>query len=191
MKEEFLENLRSEYRKTGATLHLRQSGWEDIAKKIEAPTPFYKQIFGSFAKLSIGVFVFLILITTLYGAALASMPGGLLYPVKIFSEKVAKVFTGNNQVAIDHRVDEIVTLSRESEINARELKKVVIEYRMVVEEEQEKVRNSEEQKQEFQERLESHRVRFDEITSENPGVEKEIEEAKKALEFREGEKDED
>ena len=186
-KEIFLENLKSEYRKTEATAHLKESGWDEIAKKIGTTPPFYKRLFSlTLMRASLAAFIFLILFTGVYSLALVSLPGELFYPVKILSEKVAKTVWGNNQVAMDHRAEEIITLLQKDKLNTQELKKVVIEYKTIVEKEQKTVQTSEKRREEFEKKLDDHHSKFDEIGRENPDIQKEIGDATHISE-REGE----
>ncbi|HJY98945.1 MAG TPA: hypothetical protein VJ227_04480 [Patescibacteria group bacterium] len=179
--EEHLEELKKEYEKTKATLHLKSSGWEELRARIgllepEPVAPWWKTYALAFSLVAL-------LTGSLIGAyriSLASMPGDALYPVKILSERLIQNATGDNQIAIDHRADEIIILSEKEKTDREMLMKVVIEYKEVVEEKKSEIQESGADNQEFQRRLDDHHRRFDEAERKNPRIEDEIKEAQEA-----------
>lgn len=176
--EEYLENLKTDYEKTSATRHLRMSGWEELRARIGLLEPEYKNVWWKKYALAFALIVLFIggLVGS-YKIALASMPGDAFYPVKILSEKVIQNTTGDNQIVIDHRADEIIGLSKKEEIDREELKSVVIEYKTWVEETKKEIETSGEKNPEFQKKLEDNHRRFDEVSRENPDVQDEIKDA--------------
>ena len=186
----FLTDLKNEYRKTNATLHLKTSGWSDVAKKIDTKEPFYKRIFLSgFARVSLAVLALLIIFFGTYQIALAALPGDPFYSVKILSEKIIEETSGSNQVVIDHRADEIIDLSKEREVNGQNLEQVVAEYKENVDQAKENFEATGESNADFENKLNEQHSEFERISSDNPDIEEEIEDAKEASDTEEHDTD--
>lgn len=176
--EEYINNLKVKYQKLEAPMHLRESGWEELSKRLE-PAPFVARRFwvmrfafiaGILLLISGGFFGF-------YKIASASLPGDLLYPVKRFSEKVSEKTTGNNQAAIDNRAQEIVTLAQRKDVKTKELKKTVQEYTQNVNQRQTEIRQSGQPNPEFQQKLDEQHKEFDQIVQQSPSTENDIKDA--------------
>lgn len=174
----FLKDLKSEYKKTNATLHLRMSGWDDVAEKIGIQEPLYKRfIYSSFAKFSLAFVVVLIFFLGTYGSALASLPGDPLYSVKVLSERVIHKITGSNQVAIDHRAQEIVILAQQKEIKSQELEYASVQYAQVVSETKQEIKDTGRSNPKFEQNLKLQHQEFDRLVKDNPHVESDIKDA--------------
>lgn len=167
----YLDDLKNEYEKTDATWHLKMSGWSDLEKRIGLIEPKYKTFWRKSYAFSFAIIViFAIGLFASYKTVLASVPGDILYPVKILSEKITQKITGNNQVAIDHRAQEIIDLSKKQSINSNELEKVVSEYKSNVEEAQKKFQDSGRQDINLQNDLQKQHLEFDQVAHDNPGI---------------------
>lgn len=176
--EEHLNILRKEYEKVDATWHLKMSGWEELEKRIDILTPVPKR--SRWLSFAVSFALILLFIGSLFGAykvSLAAMPGDVLYPVKILSEKLVKNATGSNQVVIDNRANEIIGLSKKEGVDKTELQKVVLEYKKNVEATKKMIPESGKQSEEFQKKLEGQHSEFDRISNENPEIGREIKDA--------------
>lgn len=178
MKENQLDQIKAEYLGIKTPKKLEVQGWDNVSVRLKS-----KSLMSSWSKgfvfLSIALLVISGGLFGLYQISLASIPGNPLYPVKILGEKVIEKTTGNNQVVINHRADEIVNLAQQKESDTQKLETSVIEYKKVVTQTQEKVTssNNEEEAKTLQENLEKHNEKFHKVIEENPGAEKELEDA--------------
>lgn len=183
--EGYLNYLKKEYEKTEATVHLKTSGWDELAGRIgllEVPkrTLWFRNFAIAFA-------VLLIFLTGTYQIAKAALPGDPLYSVKILSERIVQGTSGSNQIVIDHRAEEIIGLSKRQEVNTEELKQVVAAYKENVDQ----ARESTDGKLSigFQERLRRQHLEFDKISHEHPEIEDEIKDAQESSDHSESRSD--
>lgn len=181
--EQYINSLKAKYQKLEAPMHLRESGWEELSKRLE-PAPFVTRRFwlmrfafvtGILLLVSGGFFGF-------YKIASASLPGDFLYPVKRFSERVSEKATGNNQTAIDNRAQEIVTLAQQKEVRSEELKQTVQEYTQNVTQRRTEIHQSGQTSSEFQQKLDEQHKEFDQVIQQSPSVESDIKDAQKVSE---------
>ncbi len=188
--EDYLNNLKKEYEKTNATTHLKMSGWDELQKRMDLLTPRKKSLWFNFA-VAFAVFMFFIgSLFAAYKTALSAVPGDVLYPVKILSEKIVEKSGGSNQIIIDHRAREIVEMSKEREVNKEALQKVVSEYKENVIEARDSGQDSERSEEAFKKKLEDHHSEFDKISLENPEIGEEIKDAREVSDHV-GERDRD
>jgi hypothetical protein len=174
---EYLNSLKKEYEKTEATMHLKLSGWEELSRQI-GPTETKRRFWLRNLSLVFAVFVIFLLGT--YKIALAALPGDVLYPVKLLSERIIEKASGSNQIVIDHRASEIIGLSKEQEINNQNLEQVVIEYRQNVDQAKQSFVVTGKPSINFQNKLDEQHSEFDKIGRDHPDIEQEIKDAKNA-----------
>lgn len=178
MKKTNLDILKREYREIKLPNKLEVEGWNIVSGRLSSRKLGSNWSKG-FAFFSVSLVLAFGGLFGLYQLSLASIPGTSLYPVKILGEKVIQKATGNDQVVVDHRAEEIVNLAKQKEGDTQKLETSVIEYKRVVTDAQEKVSTSNDQKQEdtFQKSLEKQNETFHKIVQENPEVEKELKDA--------------
>jgi hypothetical protein len=176
--EGYLNYLKKEYEKTQATAHLKESGWGELARRIGfLETPKKNTWLRNFA---LAFAVLLLFIFGTYQVAQAALPGDKLYPVKILSENIIRGTSGSSQVAIDHRAEEIVILSKKQEVNKESLERISIEYKEVVNQEKQQIKVSGEPDTNFRRKLDEHHQEFDKISHDNPEIGDEIKDAQEA-----------
>jgi hypothetical protein len=176
--EGYLNYLKKEYGKTQATTHLKESGWGELARRIGfLETPKRNVWLRNFA---VAFAVLLLFVFGTYQVAQAALPGDKLYPVKILSEKVIRGTSGSSQVAIDHRAEEIVILSKKQEVNKESLQRISIEYKEVVDQEKQQIEVSGESDANFKRKLDEHHEEFDRISRDNPEIKDDIKDAQEA-----------
>lgn len=173
--EEYLNSLKKEYEKTDASWHLKMSGWLELQKMIDPIGTRKSGRWFKFAATFAVITLFIIGLFGTYGVALASMPGDALYPVKLLSEKIIQKASGNNQIVIDHRAEEIVGLSKKEEVDNNDLKQVVNEYKDNVDQ-----AKTGKPSINFQHKLDEQHSEFDKIGSDHPEIQKEIKDAVEA-----------
>lgn len=178
ISEEYLKELKTKYQNIETPLHLRESGWEELSGKLE-PAPLVNRRLWvmRFAFISGIILVISGAFFGFYQVAAASLPGDLLYPVKKFSENIVQRATGDNQIVIDHRAEEIVNLAREKEVKTQELQQAVQEYKEVVTEARQEIRVKGQEDIQFEKRLEEQHREFDRVAKEAPTSAGEIKDA--------------
>lgn len=180
--EEYLTKMKKEYRKVKPTLYLQQNGWVETYQNMDDGGVLTS--WSWIARLSFATIIVLVPIGGTLGlikAANAAAPETTFYPIKLAIEVIVEKVTGSNQLALEHRVEEIAYLAGE-EGNSVVLKEVVGEYVRSVSEEIKEVEEggNEEEKQILQKKLNGHKQEFDEVVKENPSAKEEVEEAIKA-----------
>lgn len=178
MIENYIKDLKSDYEKVQAPLHLKMSGWDDVAKRIGANELQRTSIW--LRNFAIGFVILLIFLGGTYKIADASTPGDFLYPVKLLSEKIIQGTSGSSQIIINHRAQEIISLSKKQSGASQELKQVVTDYKVSVNDEEKQIENMGKTDPQFQANLEKQHQEFDKIAHENPEIEKEIQDAQNA-----------
>lgn len=179
--EEYLEILKKDYEKTEATMHLKMQGWSELEKRIDliSPKPARPRWFN-FAVTCALILLFAGSLFTAVATAQAALPGDVLYPVKLLSEKIVQKTSGNNQVVVDHRADEIVGLSKKDDVNKEQLQQVVIEYKQSVDQAKQDIQISGKPSINFQNQLDEQHSEFDKISRDHPDIQKEIKDAQDA-----------
>ncbi len=177
----YLEVLRQKYEEVEPPIRMKLYGWNEVVAKLEErQRPLFRPRLR-FAFLATLVLVLGLTSLGLFKIAQASMPGNPLYPVKRFTETVINKANGNNQVSIDNRAQEIVTLAKQKQRGKQELEGVVIEYKKAVGETKKRSR-------EFEKRLEKHHSEFKKVVQETPETEHEIKDAIEASETHQEER---
>jgi hypothetical protein len=158
MKE--LEYLKKEYLKIQTPQYLNQEGWHEISQKLEsqkrlANSPLFARglTFAAVAVLFLGM-----VFTTLQ----AAKPGSLLYPVKIFSDDITALISGNYEGNIEKRAQDVINVqnSREDFDQAAE------EYLKALEKSKQNAQKPEE-KQQFKNTLEDQEQKLKNAQKEN------------------------
>lgn len=177
MIEEQLDKLRKDYQKIDAPSYLGQNGWSDLLLRLDQqvihePVPIfsYRLAFAVFAILLIGAAL---------GFSRISGPGDALYPVKIASDKIYAQVTGDYNVAIEGRAEEVVEASDEDAEEAAR------QYQQAVDEAQEKEGDS----QKFKDTLGEQEERLRSTQSQNPHVQEAIRHTQEARGQVQGQKD--
>lgn len=185
--EEYLDNLKKDYEKTEATMHLKMMGWEELTKRIELlETHPVKPRWFNFAVTFALLLLFIGSLFGTYKVASAAMPGDPLYPVKLLSERIIQKASGNNQIVIDHRADEIVGLSKKEEVNTEALQQVVSEYTQSVDQAKTDLKITGKPSINFQQKLDEQHSEFDQISRDHPEMENEIKDARDVSSHEDG-----
>ncbi|KKS95686.1 MAG: hypothetical protein UV71_C0004G0026 [Microgenomates group bacterium GW2011_GWC1_43_13] len=184
--EEYLNDLKKEYEKTEATLHLKAFGWDELSRQID-PTQARRRV--SFRNLGIVFAVLVIFLMGTYRISLAALPGEILYPVKLLSEEIIQKTSGSNQVIIDHRASEIIELSEKQKIDDQNLEEVVTEYRANVEQARQNLKVTGKSNEDLQNNLDEHHSEFERIGRDHPEIEDKIKEARDASDREDDETD--
>lgn len=169
--EKYLNNLKTEYLKTEPNLNFRLNGFTQIESKLENREPHGFLVFRRYALAITFVLVFAVLSFGSFKVVEAALPGTTLYPVKILSEKIINKVSGNNQISIDNRAKEIITLTKEDKENSDEIKSTVKEYTKNVEEAPQRNEPI------FQEKLNEDNVEFKKALEESPKSANDLKEA--------------
>ncbi|MHA2062337.1 MAG: hypothetical protein ACW963_08630, partial [Candidatus Sifarchaeia archaeon] len=157
--EEYITKIRKEYEEVKPTPYLQQNGWADMYQRIDDRKS--SSAWNWIARLS---FASIMVLVTIGGAlglikvANAAAPETTFYPLKLTIEVIVEKVTGSNQLALEHRAEEITNLAEE-EGNPEVLKEVVSEYVRSVDEEKKEVeeKGNEEEKQVLQKKLKVHK----------------------------------
>lgn len=176
-EEEYLEKQRSLYRSIRATPKLSFYGWNEISGKMDGG---WKNKFSFLTKGWAMAFLSLVLIVggfVFSRSVMAALPGEPLYSVKIFSENIVTATTGDNQVKVDNRAEEIVDLVEKKSEDEDSLKKVSEEYSREVERSRERSKNSDEERKRLRENLDANHREFDEAVKRFPEAEEDIKDA--------------
>lgn len=175
--EDYLNYLKDKYNETKATRHLRLSGWEDLSRRLSPAEVPQRNWFRSFA-------LALVLLVVFLGGAFqlsqGALPGDFLYPVKILSERIIQKTSGDNEIIVDHRAQEIIGLSQRNQVNKESLERISIEYKEVVDQTKANLEKGSEMEASFVQKLKKHHSEFERIRQDNPEIEREIKDAEDA-----------
>lgn len=133
-----LEDLKKEYIKTQPS---GNNGWYELESKLGVKME-HKYNFLHTRGLALAAFVILLSATVL-ATAQAAKPGNPLYPVKILSDNTQAKISGNYEMTIEKRAQDVID-SQESQKN---LDKATQEYLNTLEEIQQKPKDEEAQKE--------------------------------------------
>lgn len=189
MKTSNLEKLKNTYQQVRPPVRLQEYGWGELYAQMNGQTQSRSWL--GWQRFSFALFSLLIILGGLFGfikVTLAATPDQALYPVKKAIEKVIETTTGNNQVSIDNRAEEIIDLSQDKQADSTYIKETAKEYVQEVEQAKQKINdsqkdNTDEQqpsKQEdsqLQQKLDEHHQAFDEVIKNDPSLEGDLKEA--------------
>ena len=193
--EEFFKEAKKDYLSIKPPERVSLYGWLELRDKLDKKVWLHDFVLWFLLRPAFATALTILLLVGLAGAVAAasknSLPGETLYPVKRVYEDIAAVVTGDNQIKLDARAQEIIILSQKEEENSQRLKESVIEYEVSVARFKEKV--NEKERVELKEKLKRHKEEFKRIYGRTKS-----QEIKKAIEATEingeevkGEKEED
>src|SRR3989344_8935661 len=162
MIEDQLQNLRRQYIKTPIPAHFAQNSWLDLSSKLSSAGQIHPSHLRQTVILSIATI--LLMITAITGVAQAAKPGSPLYQVKILSDNLIAKITGNQEIKIEKRAQEVIDLATGSEEHLDEATK---EYQKALDQAKQELQKSGRQ-QEFKEVLEEQEEKFREAQEKNP-----------------------
>lgn len=171
MIEEKLENFRKEYLKIGPSVYLEHHGWQDLSVKLESRKAANLNMF--FGRGLAFTSLILLLLGGVVGVAQASKPGDKLYPVKLAADEVAAKVTGNVEIKIERRAQDVIDVSKDSKGQLDEATK---EYQKSLENSKEEAQRSGRQK-DFADALDEQEKRLRKAKEDNPESADELQEA--------------
>lgn len=111
--EEQLKDLKNEYQSTKAPSYLIYDSWPKLRLLL---TDRKDNLFsGFFKKALIFAALLLVILVTTAKASQAAKPGDKLYAVKLATENIASIVTGNQNNKIENRVEEIINLTKNND----------------------------------------------------------------------------
>ena len=181
--EEFFKEAKKDYLSIKPPERVSLYGWLELRDKLDKKVWLHDFVLWFLLRPALATALAILLLVGFAGGLAAasknSLPGETLYPVKRVYEDIAAVVTGDNQIKLDARAQEIIILSQKEEGNSQRLKESVIEYEVSVARFEEKV--DERERVELKEKLKRHKEEFKRIYDRT----KSKEEIKKAIEATE------
>lgn len=164
-------DLKRQYLKTEVPPFLQTSGQRDLLTRLESgEKPMFSRALGfgfAFALL-------LVFCTATVGFSQKAKPGQALYSVKILSENAYSKITGNFDLSIDKRVEEIIEAKDEPNGKFDEATK---QYQEAIEKAKDETNQREEDKKDrLRKKLEEQEEKLQEISNQNPKLRKKLEE---------------
>lgn len=174
--EDQLNKLKKQYISIEPSDSLAKHGWQALKDELELSIPPAKKDFKY--KVFLASFFTIVFIGFSFGAVYASqkaLPGDTLYPVKKVSEDLTVLVSGNRQVKIEKRAEEVIQ-AVESQKDKEVVRKTVKNYQ---EEVFKTKKDSEEsgKSKEFKNQLENHEQQFNKVIKKGSFSDKEIEKA--------------
>jgi hypothetical protein len=111
--EEQLKNLKNEYQSTKAPSYLVYDSWPKL--RLQLANKKGNLFSGFFKKALIFAALLLVILVTTAKASQAAKPGDKLYAVKLATENIASIVTGNQNNKIENRVEEIINLTKNND----------------------------------------------------------------------------
>lgn len=176
-----LKQIRKSYLAIEPPADFKKYGWLALRKEIEAHERRKVIFLPIFARQMVFATITLILLgggfVGLVKASQSSLPGDRLYPLKRFSETVIIAVSGDKQVRVEKRAEEIVGVA-EQKNDQTILKKSVEEYQEAVSETKQEAKKSG-KIEEFQAKLKKQEEKFQAVSEQVPASEETL---KKAIE---------
>lgn len=179
--EQILRSLKKDYLKIEPPKELVEYGWWALSKEIDeqaSPLPSKFTFAPIFARSIVFAAIALIVLVgasfTLVYASQKALPRDTLYPIKRFSEDVISAISGNIQVKIEKRAEEVVGAVNKKK-DEEVIKEAIKEYKKAVSDTKKVV--AEEDKESFKEKLKKQEELFEETAKESPVLKDELEEA--------------
>lgn len=160
--EDTLKNLKKQYIRTNAPSYLDDYGFLNLSQKISQQEKYIPVDLYLRKSLIYATFVILLMLIVSL-ASQSSKPGDVLFPVKIASGKIAAKITGNENLIIKNRVDEIIDLS---EKNGQNLDNAIRNYEDTLNKTQEG--QDFRKNQELQDILDEQKQKLEEARERNP-----------------------
>jgi len=187
--EEFFKEARKDYQAVKPPERVSVYGWLELRERLDKRTGIKDILVWFFVRPAVAVALAIVLLVGggagLIRAANGALPGDSLYPVKRTYENIASAVTGNHEIKVESRANEIIILSQKEEENSQKLQEAVIEYEMTVAEVEQKV--NEEEKKSLKEILKRQKKEFERIYEESRSQD----EIKKAIEAADDDEDEE
>lgn len=179
--EKVLKNLKKEYLKVEPPKALVDYGWLALKKEIEEYENKSRFSFVPlFARsLVFSIILFLVLGGVSFGLVFASqkaLPGDVLYPIKILSESITSVVSGERVDKLDNRAKDLVEVINKKN-DPKILKTAETEYQKEVLKAEKDASVSAQKKEEFQKNLEKQEKRFKETIKKVPSSKEILEDA--------------
>lgn len=177
-EEEYLEKLRSVYRSVRPTDRLAFYGWKEISDSIDGNWMSKFRFINKGWALGILSILFLVVGGAFfYTNVSAALPGEALYPVKIATENVIVGMTNDNQIKVDNRAAEIVTLIEKKSEDTKALQQVSAEYSKEVKKVMQDSTVTEVKREEVRTHIEEDHQKFNEVIRNSPEAEHDIHDA--------------
>lgn len=187
--EEFLKEAKKDYMGVKPPERVSLYGWLELRDKLDKRLGVKEMLVWFFVRPALAVALAVVLLigggAGLIRAASGSLPGDSLYPVKRTYENIASAVTGNHEIKVEGRANEIIILSQKEEESSQKLKEAVIEYQVTVAEVEQKV--NEEERKSLKETLKRQKKEFERIYEESQSRD----EIKKAIEAADDDEDEE
>jgi ElaB/YqjD/DUF883 family membrane-anchored ribosome-binding protein len=182
MKKDLLERAKGEYLETPVSEYLKYNGWQDLRVKLADRDRAWKFLILGRGLAFAAIVIFLTGVTVV--VAQAAKPGDGLYNVKVLADRVYAKVTGNYEIAIQRRADDVInSTGNRSRGDAESAKE---EYKSVLNEAKKELENSGD-KEEIKKSLEEQVNRFKKEIGKNSGDEEQLDEIIKETEKIKGE----
>jgi len=187
--EEFLKEAKKDYMGVKPPERVSLYGWLELREKLDKRLGLKDILVWFFVRPALAIALAVVLLVGggagLIRAANGSLPGDSLYPVKRTYENIASAVTGNHEIKVEGRANEIIILSQKEEESTERLKEAVIQYQMTVAQVEEKV--NEEERKSLKETLRRQKREFERIYEKS----RSRDEIKKAIEAADDDEDEE
>jgi len=187
--EEFFKEAKKDYMGVKPPERVSLYGWLELREKLDKKLGLKDILVWFFVRPALAIALAVVLLVGggagLIRAANGSLPGDSLYPVKRTYENIASAVTGNHEIKIEGRANEIIILSQKEEENDQKLKEAVIQYQITVAQVEEKV--NEEERKSLKETLRRQKKEFERIYEKS----RSRDEIKKAIEAADDDEDEE
>ena len=188
--EEFFKEAKKDYLGVKPPERVSLYGWLELREKLDKKLGLKDILVWFFVRPALAIALAVVLLVGggagLIRAANGSLPGDSLYPVKRTYENIASAVTGNHEIKVEGRANEIIILSQKEEESTERLKEAVIQYQMTVAQVEEKV--NEEERKSLKETLRRQKREFERIYEKSRSRD-EIKKAIEAADDDEGEED--
>jgi len=187
--EEFFKEAKKDYLGVKPPERVSLYGWLELREKLDKRLGLKDVLVWFFVRPALAIALAVVLLVGggagLIRAANGSLPGDSLYPVKRTYENIASAVTGNHEIKVEGRANEIIILSQKEEESTERLKEAVIQYQMTVAQVEEKV--NEEERKSLKETLRRQKKEFERIYEKS----RSRDEIKKAIEAADDDEDEE
>ena len=187
--EEFFKEAKKDYLGVKPPERVSLYGWLELREKLDKRLGLKDVLVWFFVRPALAIALAVVLLVGggagLIRAANGSLPGDSLYPVKRTYENIASAVTGNHEIKVEGRANEIIILSQKEEESTERLKEAVIQYQMTVAQVEEKV--NEEERKSLKETLRRQKREFERIYEKS----RSRDEIKKAIEAADDDEDEE
>ena len=168
--EDLLKDLKNEYQNTKMPNYLIYEGWQTL--KLHLSDGKSGVFSAYFQKALIFAAVLIVVLETTAKVSQAAKPGDKLYPLKLATENITSLVTGNQATKVENRAQEIIDLSKNNDKNLDEALK---RYTNTLE--TSKNNTKDKNKQELKDTLENQEERLREVEGASEHNKKLIEEA--------------